>query len=93
MISTNATTLTTADTQENSTLPLCHHVAAAMEHYFSKLDGCKPSELYQLVLKEIEVPLLKTVMHYVRGNQSKAAQVLGLSRGTLRKKLKEYGLC
>jgi Fis family transcriptional regulator len=45
-----------------------------------------------MFLQEVETPLLETVMAYVRGNQSKAAELLGINRGTLRKKLKMYGL-
>jgi Fis family transcriptional regulator len=48
--------------------------------------------LYELVLGEVEPPLLRTVMEYTRGNQSRAAEILGINRGTLRKKLKTYGL-
>lgn len=49
-----------------------------------------PTNLYQLVLEQVEIPLLKKVMEHVKQNQSKAAQVLGISRGTLRKKLEHY---
>jgi Fis family transcriptional regulator len=48
--------------------------------------------LYELILAEVEAPLMEAVMEYTKGNQSRAAIVLGLSRGTLRKKLKLYGL-
>ena len=48
--------------------------------------------LYNLILKEIEQPLLSVVLEKSRGNQTKCAQILGLNRGTLRKKLKTYGL-
>ena len=51
-----------------------------------------PGNLYEMVLGEVEQPLLKAVLDFTRGNQSKAADVLGINRGTLRKKLKEYGL-
>jgi Fis family transcriptional regulator len=56
------------------------------------LDGHEPAHLYQLVLQEVERPLLESVMEYTRGNQSKASIVLGLNRGTLRKKLKQYDI-
>lgn len=46
--------------------------------------------LYQLVVEEVEAPLFRTVMELTRYNQSKAARVLGVSRGTLRTKLKRY---
>jgi Fis family transcriptional regulator, factor for inversion stimulation protein len=70
--------------------PLGEYIHKAVEHYFSRLEGEDPFELYNLVLKEVEAPLLKIVMKYVKGNQSKASELLGLSRGTVRKKLKQF---
>lgn len=67
-------------------------VEQAMENYFSQLDGQDVSEVYQMVMSEVEAPLLEVVMRYTHDNQTKASQVLGLNRGTLRKKLKQYGL-
>ncbi|MCE3237740.1 MAG: fis 1 [Gammaproteobacteria bacterium] len=72
--------------------PLHDSVRQALESYFSQLKGQAPSNLYDLVLAEVEVPLLEAVMEYTKGNQSRAAILLGLSRGTLRKKLKIYGM-
>jgi len=72
--------------------PLHDSVRQALESYFGTLKGQSPDNLYDLVLAEIEVPLLEAVMEYTRGNQSRAAILLGLSRGTLRKKLKIYGM-
>ena len=63
-----------------------------LKKYFKDLNGHKPGELYDLVLGEVEPPLFQTVMDYTQGNQSRAAQILGISRSTLRKKLKSYGL-
>ena len=68
------------------------HVERAMRHYFGQLNGEKPCEVYELVLAEVERPLLSVVLEYTRGNQTKAAQILGLNRATLRKKLKQYDL-
>ena len=67
-------------------------VERAMEEYFSHLDGQTCTDLYQLVQQEVEDPLLSAVMKYTRNNQSKASEMLGLNRGTLRKKLKLYDL-
>ncbi len=67
-------------------------VREALERYFERLDGHPPSDLYQLVMGEIERPLLETVMAHTGGNQSRAAACLGISRSTLRKKLKHHGL-
>jgi Fis family transcriptional regulator len=67
-------------------------VERALQNYFDQLDGQEVSGIYDMVLSEVEVPLLETVMKYTRDNQTKASQVLGLNRGTLRKKLKQYGM-
>jgi Fis family transcriptional regulator len=67
-------------------------VAHAMETYFENLDGHSVTDVYQMVLSEVEAPLLEAVLKYTRNNQTRTAQVLGLNRGTLRKKLKQYGL-
>lgn len=75
-----------------STPPLRECVQSAVEKYFAHLDGQATSDLYNMVLSEIEEPLLQTVLAFTNGNQSKAAIILGLSRGTLRKKLELYGL-
>ena len=63
-----------------------------MRIYFHNLGGQAPSNLYDLVQREVEPPLLEIVMQFTRGNQTKAAAILGLNRGTLRKKLRQYGL-
>jgi len=67
-------------------------VELAMKNYFAQLEDEKPSDIYDLVMAEVEAPLMECVMAYTQGNQTKASQVLGLNRGTLRKKLKMYGL-
>jgi Fis family transcriptional regulator, factor for inversion stimulation protein len=67
-------------------------VEQAMENYFRHLDGQMVTEVYDMVLSEIEAPMLEVVMKHTRHNQTRAAQLLGLNRGTLRKKLKRYGL-
>lgn len=72
--------------------PLSKCVREALENYFSHLDGHKTTNLYTLVLEEIEQPLFKLVMKYTKNNQSNAATILGINRGTLRKKLKQYKL-
>lgn len=73
--------------------PLSFYVKQAMENYFSQLDPQQPpSNVYDFVLEEVEKPLLEAVMRYTRGNQSRAAIVLGISRSTLLKKLKIYNI-
>lgn len=73
-------------------VPLRSQTEEALDTYFSSLHGHKPGRLYQLVLREVELPLFRSVMDYADGNQSQAAAILGINRGTLRKKLREYGL-
>jgi Fis family transcriptional regulator len=84
--------VTTDHVVEEENAPLSGHIKNMLEGYFNDLDGHPPADLYQMVLQEIEQPLLESVLHYTRGNQSKAAMVLGLNRGTLRKKLKQYDM-
>ncbi len=73
--------------------PLSGCMRIALEMYFKDLDGGLPPEnLYQMVLSEVELPLLEIVMNYTGGNQSKTAKILGLNRTTLRKKLKQHQL-
>ena len=72
--------------------PLRKVTEEALGNYFANLNGGNPNELYSLVMSEVEAPLFKTVMDYTGGNQSRAAQILGINRGTLRKKLRTYGL-
>ena len=67
-------------------------VERAMRNYFNHLDGHDVSDVYQMVLAEVEIPLLEVVLEYTRNNQSRAAEALGLNRGTLRKKLKQYNM-
>ena len=64
----------------------------ALRSYFNNLNGHQPSDMYKLVLGEVEPSLFKTVMDYTDGNQSVAADILGINRATLRKKLKQYEL-
>jgi len=65
-------------------------VELVLTQYLNDLDGETPSNLYDKVLSEIEKPLFSTVMDHCENNQSKAATCLGINRGTLRKKLKQY---
>ena len=64
----------------------------AIRQFIETLDGEEAREFYNLVLAEVEEPLLRVVMEYTANNQSRAAAMLGLNRGTLRKKLRQYNL-
>jgi Fis family transcriptional regulator len=70
--------------------PLAHAVSDSLGDYFRTLNGHAPVNLYDVILAQVEPPLLKATLAYCRGNQSKAADVLGLNRATLRKKLTQY---
>jgi Fis family transcriptional regulator len=74
------------------TKPLSSLTDECLHSYFESLNGHKPGDLYQLVIGEVEKPLLRAVLTYTHGNQSEAAEILGINRGTLRKKLKDYKL-
>jgi len=69
-----------------------HCVENALDIYFEDMDGHEPSDLYELVLSQAEKPMLEVVLKHARGNITKAAEMLGINRATLRKKLKKYDL-
>ena len=78
--------------KERRKQPLCDCIKTSLELYFNDLDGHPPKDLYQMVLQETEKPLLEAVLRHTRGNQTKAANILGINRTTLRKKLEMYHL-
>jgi len=71
---------------------LAQSVQRALDDYFKDLDGQPPHAVYEMVLHCVEKPMLEYIMRRAGGNQSKAAEILGLNRNTLRKKLKQYGI-
>jgi Fis family transcriptional regulator, factor for inversion stimulation protein len=73
-----------------TTASLAESVTLSVQKYFSELKGTDPVDLYQFVLEEIETPLFRAVMEHCKYNQSRAAIMLGISRGTLRTKLRRY---
>lgn len=72
--------------------PLQASIKFAISQYFVNLEDADPSNIYELVIAQVERPLLSTVMQHAKQNQSKAAQWLGISRNTLRKLLAKYNL-
>lgn len=74
----------------NQDLATC--VKAALDEYFKDLDGQRPHAVYDMVLHCMEKPLLEYVLQRAGGNQSKAAEILGLNRNTLRKKLQQHSI-
>ena len=67
-------------------------IEESLEEYFTHLDGQPPHAIYNMVLSCVEKPMLEFILNKVGGNQSKAAEILGLNRNTLRKKMAEYHL-
>jgi Fis family transcriptional regulator len=67
-------------------------VRRAIEGYFKDLDGEKASGVYDMVIGCVEKPLLEAVLNRVQGNQTHAAEMLGINRNTLRKKMKAHGI-
>jgi Fis family transcriptional regulator len=65
-------------------------VRKSLERYFKDLDGERPRSIYDMVLKNVEKPMLETVLHEADGNQTIAARMLGINRNTLRKKIEQH---
>jgi len=78
--------------RERRKQPLRSATLTALDNYFADLDGQKPGNLYDMMIGEVEQALFSSIMDHTRGNQSKAAEMLGINRSTLRKKLRLYGL-
>lgn len=67
-------------------------VQRTLDRYFRDLDGEKPAAIYDLVMKNAERPMLEFVLQRANGNQTAAAEMLGINRNTLRRKLTDYDL-
>jgi len=67
-------------------------VRKVMRQYFKDLDGEKCTGIYDMVVAAVEKPMLEVVMFQAHGNQTRAAELLGLNRNTLRKKLQQHGI-
>lgn len=76
--------------QRDSELSAC--VRKMMQQYFHDLDGEQATDIYDMVVANVEKPLLEVVLHHAEGNQTRAAELLGLNRNTLRKKLTQHGI-
>jgi Fis family transcriptional regulator len=86
------TTTVTTPSQTQAQKPLRDSVNQAVNKYLKHLDNTNIENLYELVMAEVEAPMLEEIMTFTRGNQTKASTMLGINRGTLRKKLKQYGM-
>ncbi|MDM7862216.1 DNA-binding transcriptional regulator Fis [Alteromonas sp. ASW11-36] len=91
-ITSSFTTTVTTPSQTLAQKPLRDSVKQAVAKYLKELNNNDIDNLYELVLAELEAPLLEEVMKYTRGNQTRASVLMGINRGTLRKKLKQYGM-
>ena len=67
-------------------------VRRTLNRYFRDLEGERPAAVYDMVLANVEKPMLEVVMKQAEGNQTTAAEILGINRNTLRRKLTEHGL-
>lgn len=77
---------------ESTSKCLCDNVKEVIEKYFRDMDGHEPDNLHELIMSQVEKPLIESVIDSTRGNLSRAAQLLGLNRGTLRNRMQKYGL-
>lgn len=82
----------TSENQTQEISQLSNAVKHSIRRYLFELEGTQPNNMYELVLKQIERPLFEAILEHTKGNQSRAAEMLGLNRGTLRKKLRSYNL-
>ena len=80
------------ENQQQEISQLSHAVKHSIRRYLFELEGTQPNNMYELVLRQIEQPLFEAILEHTKGNQSRAAELLGLNRGTLRKKLRSYNL-
>jgi Fis family transcriptional regulator, factor for inversion stimulation protein len=80
------------DTKEVREPELSACVRRVMKQYFKDLDGERPGPVFDMVVASVEKPLIEVVMQQSEGNQTRAAEILGINRNTLRKKMNEYGI-
>ncbi len=85
-------TLQQGESQPQEISQLSHAVKHSIRRYLFELEGTLPNNMYELVLRQVEQPLFEAILEHTKGNQSRAAELLGLNRGTLRKKLRSYNL-
>ena len=79
-------------TKNNQPIPLREHVQATIRQYLEDMGSTEPEHVYRKLLSEIEPPLIEEVLRYSGGNQSRSARILGMTRNTLRSKLRRYSI-
>ena len=80
------------DQNKHDRKSLKYQVGLALRRYFKELDGNKATNVFEMVIKEVEKPMLEEVMKFCNGNKSQASKILGINRVTLRTKLKQYNI-
>ena len=88
----NKSTINKTSAGNSTPNKLADSVAKSVRRYLKDLNGEEATRVYQMVVQEVEKPLLETIMSHCDDNQSKASRILGINRNTLRKKLDQYGL-
>ncbi len=78
--------------KKNQVIPLREHVQQTIRNYLEDMGNTEPEHVYRKLLSEIEPPLIEEVLRYAGGNQSRTARVLGMTRNTLRSKLRRYSI-
>ena len=73
-------------------MPLREHVQETIQRYLQDMGSTEPEHVYRKLLAEIEPPLIEEVLNYTRGNQSRAARILGMTRNTLRTRIRRYDI-
>ena len=72
--------------------PLRAAVSATIRQFLDDMEGTEPEHVYQKLLAEVEPPLIEEVLRFTQGNQSRAARILGMTRNTLRTRIRRYGI-
>ncbi|WP_235826848.1 helix-turn-helix domain-containing protein [Facilibium subflavum] len=80
------------DESSAETFPLREVVRKRVQQFYKSIsqEGLRPEDVYQLIMEETEWPMIEATMEFTGHNQSRSARILGLNRGTFRKKLEQY---
>ena len=78
--------------KKNKSVPLREHVQENIRRYLEDMGNTEPEHMHRKLLSEIEPPLIEEVLRYAGGNQSRTARILGMTRNTLRSKIRRYSI-